>query len=102
TRLPVDTEGDTYSLAACNDVGAKRLNEMMDEFAIDSLDPLADYICGRSYEAVMAEIAKLPKGTWRNTMRIDGYDKPIDLVAAVTVSERGIHVDYTGTSDASR
>ena len=22
--LPIDTEGDTYSLAACNDVGAKR------------------------------------------------------------------------------
>jgi N-methylhydantoinase B len=38
TRLPIDTEGDTYSLAACNDVGAKRLAEMMDEFAIDNLD----------------------------------------------------------------
>ena len=35
TRLPIDTEGDTYSLAACNDVGAKRLVEMMDEFGID-------------------------------------------------------------------
>lgn len=102
TRLPVDTEGDTYSLAACNDVGAKRLVEMMDEFGIDSLDALADHICDRSYEAVMAEIAKLPRGTWRNTMRVDGYDAPIDLVAAVTVSDRGIHVDYTGTSDASR
>ncbi|HVV60115.1 MAG TPA: hydantoinase B/oxoprolinase family protein [Pseudolabrys sp.] len=102
TRLPVDTEGDTYSLAACNDVGAKRLSEMMDEFGIGSLDTLADYICSRSYDAVMAEIAKLPKGTWRNTMRIDGYDKPIDLIAAVTVSERGIHVDYEGTSPASR
>ena len=102
TRLPVDTEGDTYSLAACNDVGAKRLSEMMDEFGIGSLDTLADYICSRSYDAVMAEIAKLPKGTWRNTMRIDGYDNPIDLIAAVTVSERGIHVDYEGTSPASR
>jgi N-methylhydantoinase B len=35
TRLPIDTEGDTYSLAACNDVGAKRLAEMMEEFGID-------------------------------------------------------------------
>src|SRR5437588_843891 len=45
TRLPIDTEGDTYSLAACNDVGAKRLAEMMDEFGIDALEPLGDHIC---------------------------------------------------------
>ena len=70
TRLPIDTEGDTYSLAACNDVGAKRLSEMMDEFGIESLDEIADHICERSREAVMAEIAKLPKGTWHNEMTV--------------------------------
>ena len=62
TRLPIDTEGDTYSLAACNDVGAKRLAEMMDEFGIDSLDVLADHICDRSREAVLAEIAQAAEG----------------------------------------
>ena len=102
TRLPIDTEGDTYSLAACNDVGAKRLAEMMDEFGIDSLDPLAEHICARSREAVMAEIGKLPKGTWRNEMTVDGYDAPVTLQAALTVSDTGIHVDYTGTSPQSR
>ena len=86
TRLPIDTEGDTYSLAACNDVGAKRLAEMMDEFGIDSLDPLAEHICARSREAVLAEIGKLPKGTWRNEMTVDGYDAPVTLAAALTVS----------------
>src|SRR5438270_5037181 len=102
TRLPIDTEGDTYSLAACNDVGAKRLTEMMDEFGIDSLDPLAEHICARSREAVMAEIAKLPRGTWRNEMTVDGYDSAVMLAAALTVSDSGIHVDYTGTSPQSR
>src|SRR5438270_255910 len=70
TRLPIDTEGDTYSLAGCNDVGAKRLVEMMDEFGIDTLDPLAEHICDRSREAVMAEIARLPKGIWHNMMTV--------------------------------
>ena len=28
---------------------------------------------------MLAEIAKLPKGTWRNAMTIDGYDEPITL-----------------------
>jgi N-methylhydantoinase B len=102
TRLPVDTEGDVYSLAACNDVGCKRLVEMMDEFGIDSLAPLGQHIVARSHEAVMAEIAQLPKGTYRNSMTIDGYDGPVTLSAALTVSETGIHVDYTGTTAKSR
>jgi N-methylhydantoinase B len=102
TRLPIDTEGDTYSLAACNDVGARRLAEMMDEFGIDSLAALAEHICVRSREAVMAEIAKLPKGTWHNLMTVDGYDEPVTLAAALTVSDQGMHVDFTGTSPQSR
>jgi N-methylhydantoinase B len=102
TRLPVDTEGDTYSLAACNDVGARRLVEMMDEFGIDTLDTLADHICERSREAVLAEIGTLQKGKWNATMTVDGYDVPVALSATLTISERGIHVDYTGTSPASK
>jgi N-methylhydantoinase B len=102
TRLPVDTEGDTYSLAACNDVGVKRLGEMMDEFDIDNLDPLAEHIVARSREAVLAEIARLPNGTWHNEMTVDGYDAPVTLRASLTVSDSGIHVDFTGTSPQSR
>lgn len=102
TRQPVDTEGDVYSLAACNDVGARRLIEMMDEFAIDSLDELGDHVIARSREAVLAEIAKLPKGTWHNSMTVDGYDEPVTLKAALTISDTGIHVDYSGTTGVSR
>jgi N-methylhydantoinase B len=98
TRLPVDTVGDTYSLAACNDVGCQRLTEMMSEFDLDDLDDLSGYICARSEATVREEIAALPKGTWSNTMVTDGYDSPIELTATVSISETGIHVDYTGTS----
>jgi N-methylhydantoinase B len=50
----------------------------------------------------MAEaIGKLPKGTWTNAMRIDGYEAPLDLVASVTIGEDTIHVDFTGTSGMS-
>jgi N-methylhydantoinase B len=102
TRLPIDTEGDTYSLAGCNDVGCQRLVEMMEEFGIDTLERIADHICDRSREAVLAEIAKLPKGVWRNSMVVDGYDEPVTLSATLTISDTGIHVDYAGTSAASK
>jgi N-methylhydantoinase B len=102
TRLPIDTEGDTYSLAGCNDVGCQRLVEMMKEFSIDSLDQLGDHICDRSREAALAEIAKLPKGVWLNSMVVDGYDEPVTLSATLTISDTGIHVDFAGTSAASK
>jgi N-methylhydantoinase B len=101
TRLPVDTEGDTYSLANCNDIGCRRLVEMMEEFDLDDLEMLADHICGRSEAAVLAEIAKLPQGSWSFEMIADGYDAPVTLRATTTISADGIHVDYTGTGPAS-
>ena len=101
TRLPVDTEGDVYSLAACNDVGCRRLSEMMTEFGLTDLGPLAGHILARSREAVMAEIAALPKGSWRNEMVVDGYDAPVTLAVTVTVGDEGIHVDYTGTGPSA-
>ena len=35
SRLPIELEGDVYSLCACNDAGAARLVGMMDEFGMD-------------------------------------------------------------------
>jgi len=97
TRQPIDTVGDVYSLAACNDVGCKRLVEMMEEFELETLDLLAEHICAKSRVAVLAEIAALPKGSWSNSMTTDGFDGPITLRATTTIKADGIHVDYTGT-----
>lgn len=101
-REPVQVEGDLYSLAACNRTGTERLAAMMDEFGMDSLDALGETIIAHSREAMLAEIRKLRFGTYRNIMRIDGYDREVDLVAALTVSEHGIDVDFEGTSSVSR
>ena len=102
TREPVECEGDVYSLAACNEVGCMRLVEMMDEFGLEDLDELGEYIVSSSRRAVLAEVAELPKGKYRNAMTLDGYDRPIDLVATLEIGDEGIHVDYDGTSPMSR
>jgi len=100
-REPVQVVGDIYSLVACNDVGSRRLLQMMDEFGIDDLSTLAEHILTRSREAMTEAIRAVPNGTYKNSMRIDGYDKPIDLVAELTVDDEHIHVNFTGTSSAS-
>ena len=100
-REPVQVEGDLYSLVACNDKGSQRLRDMMTEFDIDRLDRLAEHIIERSEAATRAEIAKLPPGSYSNAVTIDGYDRPIELHARLTVADRGIHIDFAGTSPVS-
>ena len=102
TRQPVETEGDVYSLAACNDIGCKRLVEMMNEFEIDDLKNLSDFIYDKSLSAVENEIKKIPNGVYENSMMIDGFEKDIKLEAKLTVYDKSISVDYTGTSDKSK
>src|SRR5262249_23822790 len=98
---PLQVEGGLYATAASNDEGIRRLIEMMDEFEIANLDRLGDAIVEASREATLARIRALPKGTYRNSMTMDGYDKPLVLNAALTISDDGIHVDFDDTSPAS-
>jgi len=102
TRQPVETEGDVYSLAACNDIGCKRLVEMMDEFKISDLKDLSDFIFNKSLQAVENEINKIPNGVYKNSMMIDGFEKDISLEAKLVVNEKSITVDFAGTSEKSK
>ena len=102
SRLPVELEGDIYSLCACNEEGARRLAQMMAEFSLDSLDGLAEIIFANSLRATDAAIAQLPRGTWRAELHSDGYEQPVALRAALTVNDDGISVDFAGTSGLSQ
>jgi N-methylhydantoinase B len=100
-REPLQVEGDVYALAACNDEGSRRLIETMEEFGITNLDRLGDHIIETSRQATIEAIRKLKRGRYRNSLKMDGFDRPLTLAAEMTIGENGIHVDYTGTSPAS-
>lgn len=100
-REPVQVVGDIYSLVACNDTGSRRLLEMMDEFALDRLERLAEHVIECSHAASLQALRGLRRGTYRNEMQIDGYDKPIRIAASLTVGENGIDIDFDGTSSVS-
>ena len=101
SRLPVELEGDIYSLCACNDAGARRLVEMMDEFELESLDPLAQFIFDNSRQATLAQIGRLPAGTYSSEIWSDGYEEPVRLAARMRISDNEIEVDFAGTSGLS-
>ena len=100
-REPDVAQGDLYSLAACNETGCERLVAMMTEFGLDSLDDLAEMIVTASRRAMLDRIRALRPGTYRHRMTIDGYDKDLELVCALTVTPDGIRIDWDGTSPMS-
>jgi N-methylhydantoinase B len=100
-REPLQVEGDIYACAACNDEGSRRLIAMMDEFEIANLDRLGETIIDASREATLDRIRALPHGTYKNSLTMDGYDKPLILNASMAISDNGIHVNFDGTSLAS-
>ncbi len=101
SRLPVELEGDIYSLCACNDAGAKRLVEMMNEFEMSSLDPLASFIFDSSHRATLVEIGRIPRGVFAAEIYSDGYEEPVRLAASMRILDDGIEVDFAGTSGLS-
>jgi N-methylhydantoinase B len=94
--------GDIYSLAACNEIGHRRLMDMMGEFDLDDLEFLSQFVFERSHAATLERINALPHGVYQNLMRVDGYDSPIDIAVALTVATDQITVDFAGTSAPSK
>ncbi|MEM1401271.1 MAG: hydantoinase B/oxoprolinase family protein, partial [Pseudomonadota bacterium] len=100
-RTPDQTVGDMYSLAACNEAGDRRLQAMMDEFDLDHIDGLSDFIIEASQRATREAIAAVPDGTYDNDMAVDGYDAPVHMQVRLTVDGDRLGADFDGTSGMS-
>ncbi len=101
-RVPEQTIGDLMANMACTTVGGRMLNEFMDEYRLDSIDPLADAILQRSEQTIRSAISKLPDGTYRNRIEIEGTDQALVLACEVVIAGDEVRVDLTGTSAAIR
>ena len=100
-RQPDEVIGDFYAQTASNDAGGRALLEMMEEFALDSIDPVAEEIIARSETAVRSEIRKLPSGEWSNETWSDGFEEPIVIRCTVKVAGDEIFIDFAGSSPQS-
>ncbi len=102
SREPIANEGDIYALIACCEAGVKRMLDMMEEFHIDDLEELGEYIIDTSRRGTLEAIAEVPEGVYKNVLKMDGYENELELHATLTVSKDGMHVDFTGTSGCSK
>lgn len=97
-REPDQLVGDMYALATCNEIGHRRLIEMMNEFELDDLNGIGEFILENSRRATLERIAALPRETASGEMTVDGFSKPITLKVKLTIEKDRIISDFEGTS----
>ena len=101
SRNPVEVRGDLLSLVSANDTGTRRLIEMMTEFKLPSLEPLAKHILTTSEKGAREAIKSMPEGEWSYEMPLDGYEGPITIKSKLTIKNGKITIDFSGSSAAS-
>lgn len=100
-RTPEETVGDLYAQASSNEVGGRSLLRFMDEFRLETVDPLADEIITRSERSMRQSIRAIPNGRYEHETWSDGFESPIYIKVAVTVRDEDIDIDFTGSSPQS-
>ncbi len=101
-REPDQLIGDVYALATCNEVGHRRLIDMMREFQLTDIKGIADFILDNSRRATLERIAALPRTSAEGAMSIDGYDRAVTLKVKITVEEDRLICDFAGTSGVDK
>ena len=97
-REPDQLVGDVYALATCNEIGHRRLVDMMQEFHLTDLSDIADFILINSRKATLDRINALVPGSAKGHMQIDGYATPVDLHVTLTIARDRVICDWAGTS----
>jgi N-methylhydantoinase B len=100
-RVPQTVLGDIYAMIAANEVGGKKLLEMMEDHNLPDLEGLSAAIIERSEQSMRAAIRAIPDGTYRHEIDMDGFDEPIVVKLAVTIDGERMIADYSGTSPQS-
>ena len=102
SREPIANEGDLFALIACCEAGARSIATMMDDFKIETLRELSSYIIETSRKGTLDAIFEVPNGVYRNRLKIDGYERELELHASLSVSDSEMRVDFAGTSNCSK
>lgn len=97
-RVPDQVIGDIYAQEVGNQVGARKLLEMLEEYKLPNIEAVSARILDRTEAAVRAAIRALPDGAYGNTITIDGFDEPLTIACAIKVDGDELTVDYGGSS----
>lgn len=93
-RNPEMVLGDIQAQVGSNRVGAQRLLVFMDEYGLETLEPLAHEVQRRAEAAMRDAIAAVPDGLYRGEADLDVLGRTLKLACAVTVAGDELTVDW--------
>lgn len=99
SKCPDYCVGDVLALVACNELGVKRLNETLAEFATTDLLKISEYVRDASRHALLRRLAEVVplSGAWEHWLEVDDgsgeLGNSMRLESCVKVSDAGIRVD---------
>ncbi len=91
--------GDLEAQVSANEVGARRLVQLLEEYGLDDPTDLVHELQSRSERAMRDIIRSLPDGVYGAETRSDSRGHPTKIAVAVTISGDEITVDFDGTGD---
>ena len=100
-RTPDERRGDFDAQVAAQRVGAERLRALALRLGLPEFRRSAAALLDYGERLARAAIETLPNGTYRfeDAMDDDGYrDEPVPIVVELTISRRGMHLDFTGSA----
>jgi len=100
-RDPKDLKGDLMAQIAANNVGGRRVCELIDRHGKETVQRYMQEIMNYSEQRMRAALQKLPKGkySFEDYLEGDGWtDDEITIKVTIEITNDDLIVDFTGTS----
>jgi N-methylhydantoinase B len=102
-RTPQIRRGDLRAQRAANELGARRLADLVERRGLDVITRALDEVIAYTERRARSRIGELPDGSYEasDVMEGDGTaDDDIQLVARLIIEGAGLTIDFDGTADA--
>ena len=100
-RTPDERRGDFAAQVAAQRVGGERVRALAGRLGLPQFRRSAAALLDYGERIARATIATLPNASYRfeDAMDDDGFgDGPLPIVVELTISDRGLHLDFSGTA----
>lgn len=106
SRLPERVIGDMNAQISSCRTGEKRVVEMVRKFGPDVFELAIEEILDHGERLARSRLAALPNGTWTAEDWVDDdgveRDTPVKLQVTVTITDDEMHIDFTGSDEATK
>ncbi len=101
TRLPQSAMGDLNGQLGALDLGARRLDELLDEYGPGTVAAALDALGDRAETLMRGELSALPDGRWDALDHLDNdgvTDQALPIKVALEISDDRMVLDFDGTA----